>query len=75
DQVERGLERLHALTDGSAPERIRAAFQSLVPEYMPPDSGAVHTGNGNGSKAVADAPPLTESGPSLADERVSVTAL
>ncbi|HVH43264.1 MAG TPA: nucleoside-diphosphate sugar epimerase/dehydratase, partial [Labilithrix sp.] len=72
EQVERGLERLHALTDGSAPERIRAAFQALVPEYVPPDSGAVQTGNVTSALAVT---PVTESGPSLADERVSVTAL
>jgi FlaA1/EpsC-like NDP-sugar epimerase len=33
EEVERGLARLHALSDGSAPDKIRAAFKQLVPEY------------------------------------------
>jgi FlaA1/EpsC-like NDP-sugar epimerase len=37
EAVERGLERLHALSEGSAPNAIRSAFQELVPEYAPPD--------------------------------------
>ena len=36
EAVERGLQRLHALSEGSAPHAIRAAFQELVPEYVPP---------------------------------------
>ncbi len=36
EQVEAGLARLHALTDGSHPTRIQAAFRALVPEYTPP---------------------------------------
>jgi FlaA1/EpsC-like NDP-sugar epimerase len=36
EAVERGLERLHALSEGSAPDLIRSAFQALVPEYTPP---------------------------------------
>jgi FlaA1/EpsC-like NDP-sugar epimerase len=36
EAVERGLARLHALSEGSAPHAIRAAFQELVPEYVPP---------------------------------------
>jgi FlaA1/EpsC-like NDP-sugar epimerase len=40
DAVERGLARLHALSEGSAPHAIRAAFQELVPEYVPPEPSA-----------------------------------
>ncbi len=36
--VERGLERLHALSEGSAPDLVKSAFQALVPEYAPPAS-------------------------------------
>jgi FlaA1/EpsC-like NDP-sugar epimerase len=38
EEVERGLERLHALSEGAAPALIRSAFQALIPEYVPPQS-------------------------------------
>jgi FlaA1/EpsC-like NDP-sugar epimerase len=82
DEVERGLARLHALTDGSSPERIRKAFRALVPEYTPPDSAEYAT---NGGVIVADVATVTtvamdtvetvESGPSLTGDRISATAL
>jgi FlaA1/EpsC-like NDP-sugar epimerase len=72
DQVERGLERLHALTDGAAPERIRTAFQTLVPEYVPPANGAVSSGNV--SSLMPEANPISEPTPALSGERISVTA-
>ncbi|MBX3228139.1 MAG: polysaccharide biosynthesis protein [Labilithrix sp.] len=34
-ELEHGLVRLHTLTDGSAPERIRTELKRLVPEYSP----------------------------------------
>ena len=40
DTVARGFEQLHALSDGSSPERIRAAFKALVPEYLGGTSAA-----------------------------------
>lgn len=36
DAVQRGLEQLHALSDGSAPQAIRDAFRAIVPEYASP---------------------------------------
>ena len=35
EEVERGLTELHALSDGSSSERIRAAFGRFIPEYTP----------------------------------------
>jgi len=35
EEVERGLASLHALSDGSSGDRIREAFQELVPEFTP----------------------------------------
>ena len=35
EEVTSGLARLHALTDGAAPELIRATLNILVPEYAP----------------------------------------
>ncbi|MFO0739074.1 MAG: nucleoside-diphosphate sugar epimerase/dehydratase [Labilithrix sp.] len=34
DEVERALQRLHSLTDGGDPDRIRLAFKAIVPEYQ-----------------------------------------
>jgi FlaA1/EpsC-like NDP-sugar epimerase len=36
EDVERALERLHGLSEGSAAHAVRAAFRELVPEYTPP---------------------------------------
>jgi FlaA1/EpsC-like NDP-sugar epimerase len=71
-EVERAFENLHALTDGSNPERIQAAFQALVPEYTPTA--------GTPSPAVTAPPTRAKSddellAPSLDDDRISVTAL
>ena len=38
EDVDRGLTRLHSLSEGSAPELIRSAFQELVPEYAPTEA-------------------------------------
>jgi FlaA1/EpsC-like NDP-sugar epimerase len=40
EAVEKGLARLHALSEGSAPNLIRGAFQELVPEYSPPEGSS-----------------------------------
>lgn len=69
--VERSLGNLHDLTDGSSPERIRAAFHAMVPEYQPPAPAAA---------AAASAPPESFTAPvldepALAGERISATAL
>jgi FlaA1/EpsC-like NDP-sugar epimerase len=41
EAVERALEHLHALSDGSSPHQIRTAFRELVPEYTPPNADGV----------------------------------
>jgi len=71
-QVERAIERLHTLSDGSAPVEIRAAFRELVPEYAPPKA----------NEAPASAPPTataapepSHSRPDLSHDRISATAL
>ncbi len=35
EEVERGLARLHGLTDGFSPAQIRDALRTLIPEYTP----------------------------------------
>ncbi|MBX3196826.1 MAG: polysaccharide biosynthesis protein [Labilithrix sp.] len=74
DSVERAFERLHALTDGSAPDRIRAAFRELVPEYHPPTAPA-RTVTDDAAKAAGPSPAMLDDEPSLGDERISATAL
>jgi len=68
-EVERGLEWLHSLSDGSEPTQIRAAFQQLVPEYSP----------SMGESAAHDRPPASRPQPALlpeiATDRISATAL
>lgn len=79
DQVERCLERLHALTDGSAPDRIKAAFRELVPEYGPPTTSAASAAaprkSAPSATALAERSQVTDDMPSLDDDRISATAL
>lgn len=71
DAVERGLERLHALSDGAEPDRIRSAFRDLVPEYTP---AAVTS-----PPAIESTPPSSAEhralDPSLGTDRISATAV
>jgi FlaA1/EpsC-like NDP-sugar epimerase len=75
--VERCLERMHQLTDGSSPERIRAAFLELVPEYRP--TTLTHSGTPapleSFTAPVGEGAPPLESEPPLAADRISATAL
>ena len=70
DAVERGLARLHALSEGSAANAIRAAFQELVPEYTPP-SGLDATGVPD-AKEPQTAPVRSSERP-LGGDRISTT--
>jgi FlaA1/EpsC-like NDP-sugar epimerase len=70
-EVEAGLSRLHGLTDGSSPDLVRAAFQQLVPEYLPTEPAG---------PSLSSAPPSARSEPddaitaaSLATDRISAT--
>jgi FlaA1/EpsC-like NDP-sugar epimerase len=69
ENVERGLGRLHELSDGSAPDAIRAAFRELVPEYSPsaPSSTPAPTAD-IGVRS-------SQSAPAVPAERVSATAV
>ncbi len=70
EAVERGLERLHQLSDGSAPSAIRAAFRELVPEYAPPPGPPTTT-----TDAVPPATATKPAEPIVSADRISATAV
>jgi FlaA1/EpsC-like NDP-sugar epimerase len=75
EAVERGLERLHALSEGSATTAIRAAFQELVPEYIPPNDPSVTTTPPDAVRAPAPAPERPVSTDRIsAHDRISASA-
>ncbi len=53
EAVEKGLSRLHSLSEGSAPALIRSAFQELVPEYAPPEPARAANGSSLTGESVA----------------------
>ena len=61
EAVEKGLARLHSLSEGSAPELIRSSFQELVPEYSPTEPSSP--------------PPRVASNGTVSGESVSPNAL
>jgi FlaA1/EpsC-like NDP-sugar epimerase len=71
EAVERGLARLHALSEGSAPKLIMAAFQELVPEYSPPEAASAEARDKNVLRPSEH--PLGGDRPSSAD-RISASA-
>lgn len=73
--VERCLERLHQLTDGSDPSRIRSAFIELVPEYHPTTLTASGTPAPLESFTAPVVEQTPEADPTLAGDRISATAL
>jgi FlaA1/EpsC-like NDP-sugar epimerase len=78
EHVERSFWRLHQLTDGSAPDRIRTAFRELVPEYAPQAASAARLPSPLESTTTARAPESDQAiddAPSLDDDRISATAL
>lgn len=73
EQVERGLARLHALSDGFDPQEIRAAFQGLVPEYTPPSEAAPAASELRApARREREEEPVTKN---LGSDRISATAL
>lgn len=76
EAVEHGLERLHALSEGSAPDLIREAFQELVPEYSPPSPSMSPPAVTAPPSPLADSrtSPVRASEP-LAGDRISATVI
>ncbi len=72
EAVERGLQRLHELSDGSAPPAIRAAFRELVPEYTPPPDAVEPT---PGEVVQAASPARTSEPLVTTTDRISATAV
>ena len=73
EAVERGLQRLHALSEGSAPHAIRAAFQELVPEYVPPGDAPARL-EPKETPGVARASDRPLAGDRISTDRISASA-
>jgi FlaA1/EpsC-like NDP-sugar epimerase len=75
EEVQRSLERLHSLTEGSARERICSAFQQLVPEYTPPATSSEESGPSSNGEAVNAEPLLAPDLVLQNADRIIATAL
>jgi FlaA1/EpsC-like NDP-sugar epimerase len=73
DEVEQGLARLHAVSDGSDHDAIRQAFRKLVPEYTGPRGG---TSTSTSTPPASSPESVPESSPpvSVSGDRLSVPA-